>query len=101
MCTTAHVALSTCPGVCLLFKIKWKVDLSRGRGHTRDWGEREGRKRVKVGKYNALSGNTASAPSQPSIWQRVVLYPHSRFGLVARLGGHRGGSDIRLSVPIT
>jgi hypothetical protein len=47
-------------------------------------------KRLKVGKYNALSGDTAPGRTGSTIWRRV-LYPHSPFGHVARL----------LSVPIT
>jgi hypothetical protein len=42
-----------------------------------------------VKSYNALSGNTASVRSGPSICQRV-LYPHPPFGHVARLAGTRG-----------
>jgi hypothetical protein len=42
---------------------------------------------MKVGKYNVLSGNTASGHSTDQVWERV-LTPHSLFGLVARLGGY-------------
>jgi len=34
------------------------------------------KKRLEVGKHNALSGHTASGRSGSSIWRRV-LYPHS------------------------
>jgi hypothetical protein len=43
----------------------------------------------KVGKHNALSSNNAPGCTGSSICRRV-LYPHSPFGQLARLCGHKG-----------
>jgi len=44
---------------------------------------------------------TASGHSWPSIWRRV-LYPHSPFGLVARLSAtHKRAQTVRRSAPTT